>query len=230
MAYGATGTTRSARWPCGAVVCQRHGWAHMDAQPLGMGRINRPAAINDAAGTFISHKRARRNEPTPREALGEPPSRLSAREKGAWREIAFNLPPEVAFCSDRLLFEILVKLAAKEFAGEPLKGVERGQLIQLGARFGMTPSDRSRCGVSEVPKDNSLAAFIARNPSNRPLLESASYRAFILYNRQFAKDYPGPQSEIQEFLSNNPPSDTSREESVLEKLEARRPQLDTKPN
>lgn len=211
MAYGATGTTRSARWPCGAVVCQRHGWAHMDAQPLGMGRINRPAAINDAAGTFISHKRARRNEPTPREALGEPPSRLSARERAAWREISFNLPPEVAFCSDRLLFEILVRLAAKVFSGEQLKGIERGQLIQLGARFGLTPSDRSRVGVSEAPKQNSLAAFVARNPSNRPQ-ESAAYRDFIERNPRYAEP--------------NPPS----EDSVLGKFLTRQPQLDPKSN
>jgi hypothetical protein len=66
-----------------------------------------------------------------------------------WAELANIVPIGVAENSDRWTFEVLVCLMAKFRSGVALGG-EVSQLLSLLAKFGMTPSDRSR--VSAAPK------------------------------------------------------------------------------
>jgi hypothetical protein len=67
-----------------------------------------------------------------------------------WYELAKIVPQGVAEHSDRWTFEVLVCLMAKFRSGAALGG-EVSQLLSLLAKFGMTPSDRSR--VSATPQD-----------------------------------------------------------------------------
>lgn len=135
-----------------------------------MGRNRTPTSILDAKGSFLTHKnRKRPDEPTSDRPLGSPPKSLSDAEKKVWKELAKQALPGVLFESDRLAFTLLVKLAAKLYANEPLTGTEMDKIITLTSKFAMNPADRSKVSV-EKPKQSALSAFMAkRNGSNRDL-------------------------------------------------------------
>ena len=125
-----------------------------------------PTAILDAKGSFLKHpERARPNEPRATEPLGTPPKYLTAAEKKVWKELAKQLLPGVAFASDRVAFELLVRLTAKMRTNQMTKTSDMTTLISLCSRFAMTPADRSRVSV-EKPKDSSLSSFLNRRPAS----------------------------------------------------------------
>lgn len=128
-----------------------------------MGRLPKPTAVLDASGAFINHPdRKRPDEPKADRPLGSPPKYLSQEGKKIWKEISAKLLPGVAFESDREAFEMLVRLTNKmrsNFAG--MMASDRAQLINLYARFAMTPADRSKVQVA-TQEESSLAKFLNR--------------------------------------------------------------------
>lgn len=130
--------------------------------PLIVGRTRTPTAILDAKGSFIGKpSRRRAAEPTTDRPLGNPPTALSKDEKKVWRDLAKQALPGVLFESDRLMFAVLVRLAAKFYSGVPMMAAETAQMIQLSSKFALNPADRSKVSV-EQPKQSALAAFITK--------------------------------------------------------------------
>jgi phage terminase small subunit len=132
-----------------------------------MARNKTPTAILDAKGAFIVNpERKRPNEPTTNRPLGKPPKWMSKAEKKVWKELAAQALPGVVMESDRLLFALMVRIAAKLYRGEALMVGEMSQLISLGSRFAMTPADRSKVSV-EKPEASALDRFMARKSEPR---------------------------------------------------------------
>jgi phage terminase small subunit len=127
-----------------------------------MGRMFQPAAISEAKGSYLTHKnRKRPDEPKPTNSIGDPPSELSVDERKQWRRLVKEIAPGVLGESDRLPFSLLVRLATMFYNREQMKAAEMAQMINLCARFGLTPADRAKVHV-EKPKESSLAQFISR--------------------------------------------------------------------
>jgi phage terminase small subunit len=128
-----------------------------------MGRNRTPTDILDARGGFLTHKdRQRPNEPTNARSIGSPPKSLTKAEKLAWKELAKQCCPGVLKESDRLMFGVLVRLAAKFYAREPaMTASETAQMITLSSKFALNPADRSKV-IVEKPKKTGLAAFLAK--------------------------------------------------------------------
>lgn len=133
-----------------------------------MGRMPKPTAILDAKGSFITHPERRRpKEPAVDKPLGSPPKHLAAPQQKAWKELAKQMPPGVARHSDRIAFEMMAVLLCKFRAGTAM-AAESSQLLNLCARFGMTPADRTKVSSSEAPKQSKLSAFLSRKPEPAP--------------------------------------------------------------
>jgi len=134
-----------------------------------MSHPHTPTAILDAKGAFIVNPQRRRpGEPKSHRPLSKtPPKFLSLPEKKVWKELYKQIIPGVVFESDRLLFTLLVRLATKLYNNEHLLGTEMSTLISLGARFAMTPADRSRV-VVEQQKTSKLDQFIRSNKVSPP--------------------------------------------------------------
>ena len=102
-----------------------------------------------ARGSHLRHPervRSRASEPKYSGPLGAPPKSLRPDFRELWFELAALVPEGVAEHSDRWTFEVLVCLMAK-FRRRQAKSGEVSQLLNLLAKFGMTPSDRSRVQV-----------------------------------------------------------------------------------
>ncbi len=128
-----------------------------------MARPRTPTAQLDAKGSFIKHPERERTgsevlESAP--SLDAPRKELSRELKTVWLEIKSYLAPGVLKLSDGPAFESLVRLIAKDRLGF-MSTSERGQMITLLSRFGMTPSDRSKVTV-DAPKESPLAKFLSR--------------------------------------------------------------------
>lgn len=110
-----------------------------------------------ARGSHVRHPeraRARAREPKFTGPLGAPPEKMRPLHRELWFELATIVPPGVAEHSDRWTFEVLVCLMAK-FREHRALGGEVSQLLSLLAKFGMTPSDRSRVNAApQVPSKN----------------------------------------------------------------------------
>ena len=127
-----------------------------------MGRNKTPTAILEARGAFIANPSMRRpNEPKSDKPIGGPPAWMTKEEKKVWRQLAKQALPGVLRESDRMLFALMVRLAAKLQANETLRVGEMATLITLGSKFAMNPADRSRV-VVEKPAESSLSKFLSR--------------------------------------------------------------------
>ena len=121
-----------------------------------------PTSIAEAKGSFITHKnRQRPLEPTTDRSIGLPPATMTKAEKKVWKELVRQSCPGVLFESDRLLFAVLVKLATRFYANEPLMCAETSQMITLSSKFAMNPADRSKVAI-EKPKTSSLTTFLQK--------------------------------------------------------------------
>jgi len=85
---------------------------------------------------------------------GEPPKEMSKGAKACWFEISAKAIPGVLTFADTILLELASNLLT-EYRGNPVE-FQVGKythLIGVLARFGMSPSDRTKLGV-EKPKDD----------------------------------------------------------------------------
>ena len=128
-----------------------------------MGRHRTPSNLLELRGAYIAHperKRARAAEPVVSEPLGDPPRHLSRLERAAWREIVRITPFGILAVSDRVAVEITAVLLA-EMRSNPcgFSAAKLSRLESFLARFGMTPSDRSRIHVPAPQKDNPFDEF-----------------------------------------------------------------------
>ena len=118
--------------------------------------VRKPTALLEASGAFIHNpqrRRDRENEPVPTSPLGDPPETMSAVQKRMWIEFAAEIPPGVAFNSDRALLEMAVRLRSKLRSGKA-SGGEYACLITCIREMGMTPVSRSKVkAVVEKEKD-----------------------------------------------------------------------------
>jgi len=118
------------------------------------GRKPEPTALKAIKG--VRKSRINRQEPRPTGKLGDPPEEFTEQERAMWFETAGELCPGVAANSDRVGFELLVRLRTKlrhEFNTKAgMSGAEMAQLVNLCGRFGLTPADRARLQVADSDK------------------------------------------------------------------------------
>ncbi len=127
-----------------------------------MGRPRTPTNVLNLKGSFNSHadrKRARENEPKPEE-IEEAPDSLDDDHKVIWYEILESIPVGVIGQSDALALEMLTKLIyIMRYDFSNMSGVQLGRTESLFARFGMTPSDRSKVSVPPKKEENPFDQF-----------------------------------------------------------------------
>src|SRR6185437_12718178 len=107
-----------------------------------MPRPRTPTSILEARGAYVNHpeRRADRvNEPQPSGPLGDPPACLTPYQKAIWHELVAQIPSGVVGNSDRMHFELTVRLAAKIRRGVA-KVSEASLLERCLARLGMNPT------------------------------------------------------------------------------------------
>ena len=127
-----------------------------------MARNRTPTSILEAKGSYLTHKnRQRPSEPTVDRPIGKAPTSMSAPERKVWKELAAQSCPGVLMESDRLMFAVLVRLAAKFYANAPMAAAETAQLITLSSKFALNPADRSKVSV-EKPKASALSTFLSK--------------------------------------------------------------------
>jgi len=128
-----------------------------------MSRNPTPTAILETRGAFIKHperEKARESEPVSDRPLGLAPEWMTPDEKEVWIQLASELAPGVAFESDRTMFAFMVRLATKLSHNQPMMAAEMNLLVTLGAKFAMTPADRTKVTV-EKPQESALEKFLA---------------------------------------------------------------------
>lgn len=131
-----------------------------------MSRPPKPTALLSPDAFKRNPQRTRKNEPQSNGPLGQPPERLSAEERAAWRELAGNTPEGVLTRADRTWVEIAARLLArlhKEGIGGRF-GLNVGELSQINnflSKMGLNPSDRTRLSVPQKPESDNPFAEIA---------------------------------------------------------------------
>lgn len=129
-----------------------------------MGRPRTPSNILDARGAFDKNPNRRRvDEPEPNGDIGEPPERLTEDQRAAWSEIVSTCANGVLCQSDRIAVEVAAVLLAM-FRADPsgIPGAKLARLDSLMARFGMTPSDRSKVSAPKAKAVNPFAALVGK--------------------------------------------------------------------
>lgn len=130
------------------------------------GRKPTPTAVLDLKGA-TKHNPGRyadrRDEPKPDGALPEPPDYFDDGRRAIWNELYGQIALGVVTIQDAMAFEVLVNMVA-EYRRDPIRmsATKVMNLISMLARFGMTPSDRTRIKVAPVESDhNPFAEFKA---------------------------------------------------------------------
>jgi hypothetical protein len=110
---------------------------------MARGRKRLPSKILDARGAFTKDPQRRREDVEVDEGLGDPFSWLPPEAAAVWVEVAGKCPPGWLVVTDRYAFarycQLIVKLIASDLTGEDTRF-----LAQLEARFGFTPTERTR--------------------------------------------------------------------------------------
>ena len=130
-----------------------------------MGRHKTPTSVLELHGSFKKNpNRARPNEPKPAGGIGEPPDGLTEAELKTWCLIVSESLPGVLGESDRGAVEIMARLWT-EFRTNPSEFPTNriNALINLMARFGMTPADRARLHVTREPEvENPFLTLVSK--------------------------------------------------------------------
>lgn len=115
-----------------------------------MARPRTPSNVLELKGAFKKNpQRKRVNEPNPAKAIGKRPAQ-SVDPDEIWDEIIAKCPPNVLTNADELALEIAVEYM-RQFRMDPMRcSAERIKtVINLLARFGMTPSDRAKLSLPD---------------------------------------------------------------------------------
>jgi hypothetical protein len=123
-----------------------------------MARPRTPTNILEMRGAFKKDpQRARDDEPEAAGAVGDPPERFNDGQRAAWNDIVKTCHKGVLCAADGLAVEIAAILL-DQFRTNPIDipAARIARLDSLLARFGMTPSDRSKV---TVPKDGPKNPF-----------------------------------------------------------------------
>ena len=126
-----------------------------------MPRVSQPDEIAKLKGAHKKDpQRYRDKVPKSKLPLGLPPDHMTDDAKETWWELSFYSIPGVITGADRVLLETLSNLLA-EYRKEPDKipTPRINQMINCLARFGMSPSDRTKLGQPLTPKDNPFATL-----------------------------------------------------------------------
>ena len=124
-----------------------------------MPRYTQPIEVAELKGAPQKNpQRYRDIVPKSKLPLGEPPDDLPEDAQECWYELSFYSIPGVMTGADRVLLEVASAMLAeyrKDRDGFPTTRL--GKLIECLARFGMTPSDRTKLGVDKSKEENPFA-------------------------------------------------------------------------
>lgn len=126
-----------------------------------MGAPKKPTALRELHGTADRNKqRNNPNEPVPVRGIGPCPGHLPAAMNPIWDEIVGTMYAGVLGEADRVALEAMVRLVylmRTDF--DAMTAAQLNQLTGLLARFGMTPSDRTKIVVPKGEKKNPFEGF-----------------------------------------------------------------------
>jgi hypothetical protein len=99
-----------------------------------------PILVDEAGGIIAGHGRVMAAS-----RLGAPPADLLPLAKGLWQEVANQIPHGVATKSDRVTFEILIRMLAQvRETPAALTPALASQIRVCAGAFGMSPADRAK--------------------------------------------------------------------------------------
>lgn len=127
-----------------------------------MPAVRKPTAVLESVGAFKANpNRSRPDEPDTGRGIGPAPDHMDEDAASIWDEVVGSTAPGVFQSSDRPMMEMLANLLAeyrRDVSG--FGGRKYMTLLNLLARSGMTPSDRSRVTVKSGPQPKEgLAKF-----------------------------------------------------------------------
>lgn len=132
------------------------------------GATRKPTAVLALTGALERNPgrhAARKKEPKPEAALGNPPAHFDERHAAVWREVSGACAPGVLFGSDRILMELICTLICKLRAGS-IRALEQNLLLACLQQLGMSPISRSRIAVPDgAKKDDTWASLLHPLPS-----------------------------------------------------------------
>ena len=121
-----------------------------------MPRPRTATAILEARGAFKKDPQRKRVDPEPSGQLRDkPPEHLNPEQQKAWRRITDTAPKGVLHQSDEIMLDLARCLLA-EYQRDP-ESMATSRIARLETqlgKFGLSPSDRARLGVSPDDEDD----------------------------------------------------------------------------
>ena len=127
-----------------------------------MARNRLPTNVLELRGAYKSNpQRKPKGEPEPVGDVGLPPVRFNAEQKEAWNDLVESAHAGVMCKADRIAVEVAACLLADfRTQGSECSSAKIARLDSLLARFGMTPSDRSKVTGKTPEKKSRLEAAL----------------------------------------------------------------------
>lgn len=126
-----------------------------------MGAPKKPTALRELHGTANRNKqRNNPGEPVPTKGIGPAPDHLPEDMQLLWDEVVGHMYAGVLGEADRIALETMVRLIHRmrnDF--DEMTAAQLSQLTGLLARFGMTPSDRTKIVVPKKERENPFEGF-----------------------------------------------------------------------
>lgn len=129
-----------------------------------MGRPKTPSNVLELRGAYKKNPNRKPKDEPPAAAsgdLGEPPAYFNKTQRECWAEIAAKAHAGTICRADSIALEMAAVLL-DQFRLYPLD-IPTARIVRLDsilARFGMTPSDRSKVKVPNAPKENPFSAAL----------------------------------------------------------------------
>lgn len=129
-----------------------------------MGRNRLPTNVHEMRGSYKKNPNRRpKDEPAAEDSgpIGDPPGYFDEGQTRCWNEIVRKCHDGVLTEADSIAVEMAAVLLA-QFRDDPVdfKAAKIVRLDSLLARFGMTPSDRTKVKVPTKPKANSFSHLV----------------------------------------------------------------------
>lgn len=121
----------------------------------------KPQALREIQGTAKDHPgRQNKEQPVPVRGIGPNHSSLTEYESAIWDEVVGISYAGVLGEADRIALEMMCRLIAEmRLNFEGMTAAKITQLSQLLARFGMTPSDRTKIVIPKKENQNPFEEF-----------------------------------------------------------------------